>query len=215
MQYLRRDPAAPTCLAKYQHGKDKWSMQSPTPPERQEIWTKLFAMQGKRCAYCEADLTDTEKEIEHFRQRDRYPKGTFDWTNLFGSCKRKNTCGGHKDSCGGYVHSDLIKPDTEDPEHFLLFTAMGTVHVRRNLSDQDQRRAKETIRILNLNGPSKALRKAQLQQYKKKANEFADLAASNDPSIMFLLEDEIRNELSATAELPYATAIRHVLTNQS
>ncbi|MDF5828215.1 TIGR02646 family protein [Pseudomonas aeruginosa] len=50
--------------------------------ERSGIWAKLDTMQGQRCAYCEALMSETNRHIEHFRQRGRYPQGTFDWSNL-------------------------------------------------------------------------------------------------------------------------------------
>lgn len=125
MHRLDRDPQAPACLRGYQHGRDKWSMESPTGAERGDIWTKLDAMQGCRCAYCEAAISRGKCHIEHFRQRDRYPQGTFEWSNLFGSCDRESTCGTFKDRCGAYPHADLIKPDVEDPDEFLVFDPQG------------------------------------------------------------------------------------------
>jgi len=83
---------APACLAKYQHGRDNW--QTLNHKDRREIWQKIDTMQYKRCAYCENTLEGNNQEkkahLEHFRQRDRYPQGTFQWANIFGSCN--NDC---------------------------------------------------------------------------------------------------------------------------
>jgi uncharacterized protein (TIGR02646 family) len=52
-------------------------------------------MQGQRCAYCECDISIADKHIEHFVQRSRDVRKTFEWSNLFGSCKRSDSCGDH------------------------------------------------------------------------------------------------------------------------
>lgn len=149
MRRLFRPAVGPVCLSRYQHGRDPWS--STTQPERDEIRSALNLMQGRRCAYCEGSL-ENGCHIEHFRQRKRYPQGTFDWNNLFASCNRSGTCGDHKDSCAVYPHQDLIKPDVEDPEAFLVFAPDGTVHPREKLNDRDLHRARMTIDILKLDG---------------------------------------------------------------
>jgi uncharacterized protein (TIGR02646 family) len=219
MHKLERDPVPPLGLGRYRHGQDQWGGTPliPSLEERDEIWQKLNAMQGKRCAYCEGPLPERDKHkchIEHFRQRDRYPQGTFDWHNLFGSCNRPDSCGSHKDNkYGAYSHEVLIKPDVENPEKFLLFTKDGAVHARKDLLPKDLLRAEETIRILNLNGPLKAIRSAAVQPYVETAEGLAALAADpacSEEDLLFFLQ----NELKDTAHLPYATAIRHVLTPQ-
>lgn len=211
MHKLHRDPVPPACLARYQHGRDTWSMQSPTGPERVEIWAKLEAMQGQRCAYCEAAIAEDGRHIEHFRQRGRYPQGSYAWDNLLGSCNRQETCGKYKDQCGVYIHTDLIKPDAEDPEEFLVFSPDGSVHPRANLSPADHHRAAETIRILNLNGVLRQIRYSEIYGYVQTAEEFAEMASHFVESEWLpLLQDELRK----TEQLPYATAIKHVLTRR-
>lgn len=214
MHKLHRDPVPPAGLARCQRGREKWSMQSPTGPERVEIWAKLDTMQGRRCAYCEAGIgiVEGDRHIEHFRQRNgvnSYPQGTYVWDNLFGSCKRPDTCGKHKDKCGVYTHTDLIKPDIEDSEAFLVFSPDGSVHPRKNLSPADQHRAEESIRILNLNGALRQIRHSELRGYVQTAEEFAEMAANFDEFEWLPL---LQSEIDKTANLPYATAIKHVLT---
>jgi len=212
MHKLDRDPGPPLGLNRYQHGRDIWGNGCPTPAEKQALWRKLDAMQGNRCAYCEAQLAEDNRHIEHFRQRSRYPQGTFDWNNLFGSCMRNESCGKHKDSCGVYDHQNLIKPDLEDPEHFLVFAADGSVSARKTLAPGEQQRALETIRIFNLNGVLAQIRRNEVIGYVQTAEQFAEFA-------QHLPEDEwlplLQQELQNIALLPFATAIRHVLTRQS
>lgn len=212
MHKLHRDPVAPTGLANYRSGRDPWGQQSPNFQERQEIWTKLNAMQGHRCAYCEAAIKEGERHIEHFRQRGRYSQGTFAWDNLFGSCNRQGSCGDFKDKCGHYSHSDLIKPDIEDPESFLIFSQHGSVTPRSGLNAANQQRAKETIRILNLNGALRQIRQKEVAGYVQTAEEFAEIASHFPESEWLPL---LNAELTAISHLPFATAIKHVLTRQS
>ncbi len=212
MHRLDRDPVPPAGLSKYRHGQDSWSNTSPTAAERAAIWDKLNAMQGNRCAYCECLISEDNRHIEHFRQRGRYPQGTFDWHNLFGSCNRPGTCGDHKDKCGAYPHQDLIKPDVEDPQDFLVFTPHGAIRPRANMQPHDEHRAKETIRILGLDGALNQIRRSEVAGYIQTAEAFAEMAATfSENEWLPLLQEEIQN----TAHLPFATAIRHVLTRQS
>ena len=211
MHKLDRDPIAPAGLTNYRHGLHRWDRENPTEIERQNIWKKLDAMQGNRCTYCEALLVAERRHIEHFRQRSRYPQGTFDWRNLFGSCNRPGTCGDKKDKCGAYNHVDLIKPDTDDPEKYFVFDSEGGISPRDNLSGGDEHRALETIRILNLNEALRQIRYSEIQGYKETAEYFAALAAQ------FPIEDWLpllQEELLQISALPFATAIRHILTPQ-
>lgn len=211
MHKLERDPNGPPCLRRYRHGRDRWGVDTPTSDEKAEIWEKLDAMQAQRCAYCETGIEDNGKRhIEHFRQCSRYPQGTFDWRNLFGSCNRQDSCGKHKDRCV-YNPDDLIKPDDEDPEHFFLFVSDGTIVVRDGLSVVEQRRAKETLRVFNLDsehGPLRRQREREVAGYRQLA---ADILAYVDqfPAQEWL--PLLKSELAATAHLPFATAIKHTL----
>ena len=211
MHKLHRDSQAASGL-NYRHGVHTWGNGIPTRQEKAEIWVKLIAMQGERCAYCEGPMPESSRHIEHFQQRSRSPQNTFLWNNLFGSCNRRDTCGHHKDQCGNYPPTVLIKPDEEDPEHFLVFDAQGGVSPRHGLSVQEQHRATETIRILNLNGALQQIRLWEVQGYVQTAEYFADLANEFQPHEW---QPMFQEELDNTASMPYATAIRHVLTDQS
>lgn len=213
MRFLDRVVEPPSCLKRYRHGKDTWNATCPAPEERQNIWQLLEFMQGHRCAYCEGPMGEGNRHIEHFRQRRVYPQGTFDWSNLFGSCNRAGTCGKAKDQCGKYPSEVLIKPDIDDPDKFLVFTAGGTVRPRAGLSAADRLRASETIRILSLDGALNQIRRVELYGYIQTMEVFAEYAEAypDDESWM----QELEQEVLGTAHLPYATAIRHVLTRQS
>ena len=212
MHRLYRDSKAPRCLSRYRHGVAVWTINSPNNAERAEIWDKLHAMQGLRCAYCERAIQAGAREIEHFRQRRSHPQGTFEWNNLFGACREQGTCGDHKDKSGSYDPAVLIKPDEEDPDDFLVFAPDGSVSQRAKLATSRSHRAAETIRIMNLNGVKGALRferRREVIGYVQTAESFAELASQfSEDEWLPLLQEEIKK----TAHLPFATAIRHVLT---
>lgn len=215
MHKLERDPVPPACLVRYRHGRDQWSAQSPNAEERAQIWEKLDAMQGSRCAYCESALTERKRKIEHFRQRDsnRYPQGTFEWSNLFGACIHSGHCDSSKDTYGEYDYRLLIKPDDEDPELFLVFNPSGEVRPRESLSGAEFRRAQSTIDILKLNERSLVARRRKvLLEHAPTATDFASVAlGTDDPAILAMVDEAVQIELQRVVQLPYATAIRHLL----
>jgi uncharacterized protein (TIGR02646 family) len=212
MHKLER-PQAPDCLAKYKHGRNNWGDVS--PEDKMQIRQRLDEMQQKRCAYCECPINiDIEKKdahIEHFRQRSRCPQETFEWSNLFGSCNSQESCGNHKDRLPPYNPADLIKMDEDDPDDFFLFVADGTIDLRKNLTEPQKHRAKETLRIFNLSPQHGALRhrrKAAVQGYLQTAEVLTEMVLNfGEEECLPLFE----KELNATKDLPFATAIRHIL----
>lgn len=213
MHHLDRSgPLCPSCLTRYHHGRDNWN--SLDPIHRQEICAALEVVQGKRCAYCEGDLDVLGSHIEHFQQRSRYPRGTFEWDNLFWSCNCEDSCGKHKDTCGKYDPRMLIKPDVENPEQYLLFVTDGSIAIRSSLSEADRCRARETLRILNLDAVHGRLRKMRQRAavgFVRTAEEIRELACQYPPDIWmpFLVD-----ELTQIQSLPFSTTIKHVLTPQ-
>ena len=98
--------------------------------------------------------------------------------------------------------------DEEDPESFLRFMADGQVVPADNLSDDQLKRALETIRIFNLNGSLRPIRQREVIGYHCIALEIAEYAevCDGDEWQPFLQE-----HLDAIDGLPFETAIRHVL----
>lgn len=206
MHKLNR-PLAPACLGRFRHGRDNWG--DLRHSDRADIWASLDQMQQRRCAYCERPIRRNERSdahIEHFRQRSRHSQGTFDWQNLFGSCNNADSCGKHKDA-QHYDSRHLIKMDDEDPDNFLRFLPDGQVVAAENLVETELIRAEETIRVFNLNGPLKQIRRVNVMGYLDEAEEIALFAEEFDESDWRpILEDR----LNRIAGLPFETAIRHV-----
>ncbi len=54
----------------------------------QDLRNSLIDEQDEMCCYCEIALKDSiDAHIEHFKDRHNYPKDTFNFQNLFASCK--------------------------------------------------------------------------------------------------------------------------------
>jgi uncharacterized protein (TIGR02646 family) len=199
----------PACLGIYQHGRHNWD--DVTCGDKAQIRQQLEQMQGRRCAYCEGSLDALGNHIEHFRRKGHghFPHLTFSWGNLFWSCDQKDSCGHNKDhGAGTYAVNDLVDPCADNPDAFFRFRSDGTIDIRSGLQASDTHKAKETLRVFNLNpqwGRLRNMRKAAVAGYVSLVDGCIGLSASD-------LQDFFKDELTAAAALPFFTAIRHVLT---
>lgn len=210
MRHLDRDSvAAPPCLARYRHGEHQWD--DLTAPHRAEVRAHLERLQGRRCAYCEGSLDALGHHVEHLRCRDRHPKRTFDWGNLYWSCTQDDSCGRYKDhQAAPYNVDDLIDPCDDDPDHFFRFRSDGSIDLAPGLSAREQHRARETLRVFNLNpahGRLRVMRKL-----------VADAYNQQEPNILRTLMDFdedtrqafILGELQRAEESFFGSVIRHL-----
>ncbi len=218
MRKLNRPQPAPTALENYNYLAHDWSSKKPSKACRTLIWQKFEVMQGQFCAFCERITYQGNGHIEHFFHKGQKPDGTnpykhltFVWDNLFGSCGEvtSNTCGHYKDrqgpkGPGAYDPSDLIKPDVEDPSLFLNFLDTGVIEVKKGLSQHNERRAEETIRVLNLTALN-GVRKRQIDIFKKELTELAKISAGlSDAQLsqeLDRIKDTIRQQEYQTAVL--------------
>lgn len=213
MKFLIRT-ASPAVLSEYDYKTQKWD-DVPTK-DKDKIWVKLDQMQGGRCAYCQAKVKKGERHIEHFKQKRENQSLTFEWTNLFGSCIRKDGCGFYKDR-QEYIESDLIKFDEDDPEVYFEFDINGRIKIRSGLSIIDERKARETLRILNLDPPQSPLiynRSCAIkaQSYLSEAMLQAMLLFINDEQIedcSDFLNEILAEHLELIKDYPFETAIKH------
>lgn len=204
----------PSCLQAFNHSTHIWK--NVGTECKAEIRVRLREMQGPRCAYCEMSVDFSDRHIEHFRRKGgngQFRHLTFDWRNLFLSCDGPQHCGHFKDDPnrgpGPYDPSFLVKPDDEDPDIFLYFHGNGSVVARSDKSEAIERRAKETIRVFNLDaGRLRGLRRKAVAKYMTVLDEVrAEIATWSDADRRAYFDSEI----AETAELEFATAIRHYL----
>lgn len=234
----RSNVATPACLTGTAYVNKEWG--DLTPEDKRDIRRALVAMQHlpgpagetiARCAYCEIAVSDPNppnndspvspeerSSIEHFRAKAAHPALTFSWSNLFLCCSTQGLglrCEKAKDDAGTDIYSpdDLLKPDDDDPEHYLQFSSNGTIAPRPGQTEQAKKRALETIRVLKLDHDHlTALRKAAIEQVKQRVDIALSPNTTADPDLLDEMYAEfIDRELNATAHLAFATAIKHAL----
>lgn len=219
MRRLERGEA-PACLGDYAPRRHQWEdlLASTCITGIRE---HLHEMQGGSCVYCECHLSVGNQHVEHFWARSRYPEQTFSWENLFLSCEYGQHCGRYK---GGRDASGLIKPDEEDPEHFLQFWENGEATARQGLDERDRERAERTIEMLNLNAPQlRSKRYRFIRIYRDRLDsaiaeiqgylEGEQVASGDVETAKALLEEEVQRILDDIDidDPPYESAIRQVI----
>lgn len=123
-----------------------------------------------------------------------------------------NTCGHFKnrqgsDGPGAYDAKELIKPDVDDPRLFFDFLDTGVIEPKPGLSNQNFKRASETISVLNLSALNGA-RKKQIDIFKNELNKLEKLShALNEQT----LQQEM-GDIKAKVKLhEYQTAVLEAL----
>jgi len=202
----------PFTLDSHDYRKNNWSEYIRIQVNKEDIWDSIFDMQGLRCAYCECEMqTYFKAHVEHFVKRDADARLTFDWNNLFGSCRRSDGCGIYKDN-QKYKIKDILKFDVDDPDFYFNFLRDGSITVKAGLSARDEFRASETLRIFNLDAQHGPLRQQRVTAIKNQSpfiNEIDNYLLAN--GVDDLLKDLIQEYLSNVEGLPFETALRHVV----
>lgn len=109
----------------------------------------LAALTSNHCSYCDGYPIDATgvREVDHFRPKRAFPREAFDWRNLFLVCTACN-----KAKLDEW-NEKLLRPDepTYSFEHYFWVNGLtGELRPNPAASVEDQERALETIRILNL-----------------------------------------------------------------
>lgn len=202
--------ATPLTLGNYSYKTHVWNDYIRELPNKKDIWDGIFDMQGYRCAYCECELLYFYKgHVEHFVQKGKYPKLTFVWDNLFGSCLRSDGCGFYKDN-QVYQQGDILKIDVDDPDDFFKFLGDGSIIIKENLSDRDNFRATETLRVFNLDAEHGSLRQQRSSAIKlyinliNELNEYFEEYGYDENFEALLTEN-----LNAIDGVAFQSAIRH------
>ena len=160
------------------------------------VQKKLIEIYHLKCAYCEKNLLDAPKHIEHYRPKDTYYWLAYSWDNLLLSCGSCNSSKGIKfqvkKTIAIYnnepfedIHSlgnsyDIIEepmvvnPEKEDVLDKLVFDKDG------NISSLDDRVIYTINDVCNLN------RKELIQKRVKLLNDFINKI--NEHYLLFLKE---------------------------
>lgn len=157
----------------------------------------LREMTGGHCAYCDWFPTDgpgTDSTVDHFRPKRRFPREAYAWPNLYLCCR---ACQRKDDS--GFC-DDLLRPDEDGyrfERYFVFNYEKGTIEPNLAASEEDQERARLTIRHFRMNaGGRPAARRRELLHFRR-LDEQARVAFLPDFPFRFLLEVEL--ELSWTS----------------
>nr|WP_290693714.1 retron system putative HNH endonuclease [Halomonas sp. UBA3074] len=184
--------------------------------------SRLEEMQDGFCCYCESFAHKGNGHIEHFFYKGETQDGvapykhlTFIWDNLFGCCGLNggSTCGHFKDKKGSmgpgvYNPNDIIKPDLDNPEDFFEYLPTGVISVKNNLNDKDERKAQETLRVLNL----KVLNEPRRSRIEIFQNELMELFSLDVDDVSLRSEiDFIKDKIKKSE---FRTVIMFVLFNE-
>lgn len=113
----------------------------------QYLYEVMAAWHYDKCAFCEAPLY-SGVEIEHFRSKARYSLAAFVWRNLFLACQSCNQTKGAEE------HKGCLKPDRDDPTHYLWANPIVLkVEPKSGLSAEQRQRALTTIKRYGLDRP--------------------------------------------------------------
>lgn len=129
---------------------------------------------------------------------------------MFLACESQEHCGHFKDRKGAvYDPAQLIKPDEDDPQHYLYFHSSGEVRARAGLTGDEVVRANETIRVFGLADRSLAGARAKAVFFYKDqvASELDEVASWPAEDRRAYLEQEVER----TRYDPYASTIRDFL----
>lgn len=110
------------------------------------------------CAYSEVPLDDSRVtvHIDHFRKKSIYPELRFKWENLFAAIKDRPYGADYKDNIiDGNNHvvfyTNILSPVTPHLQNYFHYATNGVIEPSAGLSEENQHKAKETIRVFNLN----------------------------------------------------------------
>lgn len=221
MRKLNRSLAQkPICLNSLVHITHDWNDVSVRNKKR--IWQELDKFQNEKCVYCESTAyrgDNTTGHIEHFFDKSEYREKTFDWDNLFGCCASNTHCGHFKDQFlpGGdrrnYDSSLLIKPDIDNPEQYFQFLPNGIVKPKLGLDIESEKRAKETIRALNLNESSLEIsREKQVSRFEHKVTTILKLLDSEDEETQASAWNEYHQLKNEAQDIAYQTAVKQAVS---
>ena len=137
------------------------------------------------------------EHIEHYRPKSKYPKLTFEWSNLGLACPKCNTKKGDEfdEACS------IVNPYTDNPlDHFLF---LGTMVIHK----PDDKRGELTELLLELNRPElMEARKERIDAIRGLVDRFS---RETNESLKKILLKEIEKEICE--DKPYSMCVRSVV----
>lgn len=152
----------PESLAQARQKEIKWEDLQKTEfghTVKEDIRKELAKNQRECCAYCEVHINTKDNRtyhIEHLQRQSDDPSLALNWDNLFLSCNNPDSCGRHKDNKHlQFAIEDVIDPSKEDPQDFFWYSQKNGQIFPKTKDKRIEQRAKETIRVFNLDKSKK------------------------------------------------------------
>ena len=120
--------------------------QFPAIPEKQILRHQLNLEQEGLCIFCESELSANDGHVEHIKSKTLNSHLTFIYDNVAHSCDGPGRCGHHK-------RREVlpIEPRPGANNFFALSALTGELSPVVGLSELNNQRSKDTLRILGLN----------------------------------------------------------------
>ena len=129
------------------------------------------------CGYTEIPLCSGKVTVhlDHFGKKSIYPELRFKWENLFAAVKDHRFGADYKDKyINGKnekeVYAAILNPLTKNLQKYFHYATNGKIEPSTILSDDDEKKAKNTIDVFHLNDAELVSRRrtmmAQIESYK-------------------------------------------------
>ena len=147
----------------------------------------LIEEQKYQCFYCEKKIVDDSSKvhIDHIKQRNVYHKLECEYHNMALSCNDKNHCAKYKDNQEIWDDNKFLRIIVdnlqlqEKPSDFFIYMSNGKITVKKHLSENEKKRAINTINYLNLNHTDLVSTRenifSQLEMYKSYGYEIDEI----------------------------------------
>ena len=158
---LKLNSCEPECFISFKKKNNPHSYQDDCNDYelRECLREALIKEQRYQCFYCEKKIENNPSKvhIDHIIQRDINHKLECTYSNMALSCNSKNHCGKYKDRQGTWNSSNFLRIFSENLElqesvdDFFIYMSNGKIAVKNSLSENEKKRAINTIEYLNLN----------------------------------------------------------------
>ena len=119
----------------------------------------LLKEQKYQCFYCEKKIENNPSKvhIDHIKQRTVYHKLECTYSNMALSCNDNSHCAKYKDNQEIWDNNKFLRIVSENSElqenvaDFFIYISNGKVAVKKSLTEDEKKRATNTIEYLNLN----------------------------------------------------------------
>ena len=165
---------------------------------------ELGARFNRKCGYCEracdaARGNPKAPELDHFKPRSKFPALTYVWRNWVLSCKECNTIKADEWADGGFVDPCAVDVLERPEEYFDFDCEYMELIPKSGLDDERERRARQTITDLDLNGIDKSRSQDQLASDLYAARE---LRVNTFRQVVLAVEESARQDLIAWFTAP-------------